>query len=287
MRTAALGSNLPGTLSPGNHCPNQVLAVSETRECDPGDMEHDKPDRDLRKHVVHFLDRERRALLARDPGRARSTLAITDDSGPCPSAAANVAMQQNRGGTAMLSYEDCLGLSGLTPEEIAAVAKHEHLPEIVALELGSSLFGTSEGKQLVRRMIVDDIEDACRRGDTRTAGKLGVVLHRFIETHLDRHGPAAHGLDPDAPMAPCVRERVDAYLTAMLGHFGIDRAAAREHFRPEMQVAEMCCAACTESSRCRRFLAGAAEAEPPSAFCPNAPLFDELRGRAGLQSQEA
>ena len=36
----------------------------------------------------------------------------------------------------MLSYSDCVGLSELTPEEIAVIAQHEHLPDIVALEIG-------------------------------------------------------------------------------------------------------------------------------------------------------
>ena len=39
----------------------------------------------------------------------------------------------------MLTFEDCVGLCGLSAEEIAAIARHEHLPEIVALELGASL----------------------------------------------------------------------------------------------------------------------------------------------------
>jgi hypothetical protein len=38
----------------------------------------------------------------------------------------------------MLSYSDCVGLSELTPEEIAVIAQHEHLPDIVALEMGLS-----------------------------------------------------------------------------------------------------------------------------------------------------
>ena len=73
----------------------------------------------------------------------------------------------------------------------------------------------------------------------------------------------------------------DVYLTGMLGRFGLDRAAAEEHFGPEMQLVEMRCAACPETRRCRRFLVGAAGAEYPAAFCPNAPLFAEL-GRRGF-----
>jgi hypothetical protein len=200
----------------------------------------------------------------------------------------------------MLSYDDCLGLSELTPEEIAAIAKHEYLPEIVALEMGWCLCGTPEGKRLIRCMILDDIEDARRRGDVQEAAALRLVLRHFDEAHPARQGVAeahrpaggaqdasgaphedgdhlAHALGLDTTAAPWVRERVDAYLTAMLHHFGLDRASVQKRFRAEMRMAEIRCATCTETGRCRRFLAGAAGSEAPSAFCPNAPLFKELR----------
>ena len=46
----------------------------------------------------------------------------------------------------MLTYNDCLGLSGLSQEEVSALAKIKHLPEVVALEMGWSLCRTPEGK---------------------------------------------------------------------------------------------------------------------------------------------
>ncbi len=199
----------------------------------------------------------------------------------------------------MLTFNDCLGLSELDPEQVAALARHEHLPEIVALEMGWSLCGTPEGKRQIRRMILDDIEAACRKGDTRDAARLGLALHRFLEAHLGRHEPAEPpgraGRRPDAPTAwhggvdPLIqvlglepetvlrlRERVDACLGLMMHRFGLDRASVQERFPTEMQVAEMCCAACTELGRCRRFLAGTAKGEMPLDFCPNAPLFRDL-----------
>ena len=39
----------------------------------------------------------------------------------------------------MLTYEDCVSLSGLTREEIEAIAEHEHIPAIVAAELANYL----------------------------------------------------------------------------------------------------------------------------------------------------
>jgi len=175
----------------------------------------------------------------------------------------------------MLSYSDCVGLSELTPEEIAVIAQHEHLPDIVALEMGAVLHGTAAGRQLIRRMIIENSKAACQRGDTRTAVQLGLVLHHFIDIHLDRHEAAEQGRREDAA-APPIPEHVDTYLPAMLHHFGMDLASAQERFGSEMRIARMCCAACTEASHCRRFLAGATEEGGPSDFCPNAPLLDVL-----------
>jgi hypothetical protein len=189
----------------------------------------------------------------------------------------------------MLTYNDCLGLSDLTQEEVAALARIKHLPEVVALEMGWSLCKTPEGARTIRRMILDDIEAACRRGDAQAAAKLGLVLHHFLENHRVEDGPSETdsaggdhlartlGLGPMA--ARWVREGVDTYLAPMLHHFGLDRASARERFPTQVRVAEMCCATCAETRRCRRFLAGVEGAEAPSAFCPNAPLFEELGQR--------
>ena len=32
----------------------------------------------------------------------------------------------------MITLEDCIGLCGLTKEEVLAVAEHEHLPQVAA-----------------------------------------------------------------------------------------------------------------------------------------------------------
>lgn len=182
----------------------------------------------------------------------------------------------------MLTYDDCVGLSELRPEEVAAIARHEHLTEIAALCLGSSLLGTEGGKHAIQRMILETIEDACKRGDVQAAGQLGAELHRYIDTHLDRNRLMTQRVDNATPAAgwhEAGRGHTE-YLETMLRHFGIDAAAARERFGPEMQIAEMCCAACTETRRCDRFLHGRADADSPLAFCPNAPLFEQLKVRA-------
>jgi hypothetical protein len=182
----------------------------------------------------------------------------------------------------VLSYEDCVGMSGLTPEEIAAIARHEHLPEIVAAEMGAFLFGTADGTRQIQRMIAERSDEVCCRGDTRSAARLGLVLHRFLEAQMDRHEKSDSSdrgdIEGRVPTAGCARERTDNYLAAMLHCFGLDRVSAEERFGPEMRIAEMCCAACEEADRCRRFFLKQApiQEEAPSDFCPIAPLLKAL-----------
>ncbi len=83
----------------------------------------------------------------------------------------------------MLSYEDCLALSDLTEEEIAAIAEHEHLPMIVAAELGCYLVHAPGGIARLQSMIADDIAAANARGNLRHYLQLRIVLHHFVEAH--------------------------------------------------------------------------------------------------------
>lgn len=83
----------------------------------------------------------------------------------------------------MLTLEDCIGLCDLTEDEIKAIEDHEHLPEIAALELGNYLVHSPEGVPMIRRIILDDIAEAKRRGDVQAVAKLKLVLKHFIQTH--------------------------------------------------------------------------------------------------------
>lgn len=83
----------------------------------------------------------------------------------------------------MLTIRDCLDLCDFDEEEIAAIAEHEHIPEIVAIELAEYLIHTEEGVPRIRRIILDDIRDAASRGDAVRAEHLTLVLKHFIATH--------------------------------------------------------------------------------------------------------
>ncbi|MCP4283613.1 MAG: hypothetical protein GY792_04060 [Gammaproteobacteria bacterium] len=83
----------------------------------------------------------------------------------------------------MLTYEDCVGLCDLSEEEVEAIAEHEHIPEIVAAELGCYLVHSDNGVPKIRRIILEDIELAEKRGDSKHVVTLKLVLKHFVDTH--------------------------------------------------------------------------------------------------------
>lgn len=83
----------------------------------------------------------------------------------------------------MLTIEDCIGLSELTDDEIRAIAQHEHIPEMAAVELGNYLLHLPEGGKRIRRVILDDIMHAQSNNDVVQSAKLKLVLKQFIAMH--------------------------------------------------------------------------------------------------------
>lgn len=83
----------------------------------------------------------------------------------------------------MLTLQDCLELCELTEDEVLAIAEHEHLTEMAALELGNYLVHTPEGERRIKAMIAEDIDAARGRGELGHAAMLKLVLQRFVEAH--------------------------------------------------------------------------------------------------------
>ena len=83
----------------------------------------------------------------------------------------------------MIALEDCLAMCDLAPEEIAAIAEHEHMPELAAAALGSYLMHRDKGDHVVYGMIRDDIRAAIRSGDARHARQLVATLCHFLRDH--------------------------------------------------------------------------------------------------------
>ncbi len=85
----------------------------------------------------------------------------------------------------MLSLQDCIALSNLTEDEIEAIGAHEHLPDMLALEMGHYLIQTPEGEKRIKRIIVDDIEHARVQGDLQRVALLKATLRQYVERHAN------------------------------------------------------------------------------------------------------
>lgn len=83
----------------------------------------------------------------------------------------------------MLTYEDCVAFCDLSPEELSVIARHEHLPDIVAAEKGHAFLRAEWGNPALRQMLVDQIAAAIRQGDRETALSLMTQLRECCERH--------------------------------------------------------------------------------------------------------
>lgn len=85
----------------------------------------------------------------------------------------------------MLSLEDCLALCDLSEEEVLAIAHHEHIPEIAAAELANYLVHTPQGEMRIKKIIRDDIAEACVGGNRTRELALKLMLRNFVLHHPD------------------------------------------------------------------------------------------------------
>ncbi len=96
----------------------------------------------------------------------------------------------------MLTLRDCLDLCDFDEEEILAIAHHEHIPEIVAVELADFLIHSEDGLIRIRRCIVDEIADANDRGDSHRAERLRSALDRCLALHTANRAPVRAATAP-------------------------------------------------------------------------------------------
>jgi len=83
----------------------------------------------------------------------------------------------------MLTYEDCLEMSGSTQDEVDAIAEHEHLCAIQALAEAAYLLQQPCGCRRLRQILVDDIRKAQLRGNRGHERALRLLLSRVIREH--------------------------------------------------------------------------------------------------------
>ncbi len=83
----------------------------------------------------------------------------------------------------MLTLKDCIEFSGFDVQEIDAIAEHEHLPAMVALEKAAGILDQSWGAPALRQMIRDNIDRARANNRREHAISLEVVYRRACVKH--------------------------------------------------------------------------------------------------------
>ncbi len=80
----------------------------------------------------------------------------------------------------MLTLDECIGMSGLSEDEVAVIAEHRRVPPIVAAELGHDLLKSAKGIYTLRGYILDLRERAELAGRRDKVRHLDRVLTQFI-----------------------------------------------------------------------------------------------------------
>jgi hypothetical protein len=83
----------------------------------------------------------------------------------------------------MIASEDLIGFCDLTPEEVQAVAEHEHVSQAAAAVLGTYLLQSQHGCEQIRDMLMDEVRMAVRRHDVPHALQLVSTLRHFLHEY--------------------------------------------------------------------------------------------------------
>lgn len=86
----------------------------------------------------------------------------------------------------MLSLEDCIAFSGLTSEQVDAIACHEHLPLILVAEWAETVLEAEGGCARVAAILAEEVEAAAiHHQDRRDQWKR--ALEQFCREHASAH----------------------------------------------------------------------------------------------------
>jgi hypothetical protein len=97
---------------------------------------------------------------------------------------AGIISRLRQGKTQMLlTVQECVDMSELSNQTIRAIAEHEHIPEVVAAELGHALLKSNGGTAKIRRILEENVELAVQAGQQDTIDDRKRVLERFIASY--------------------------------------------------------------------------------------------------------
>jgi hypothetical protein len=83
----------------------------------------------------------------------------------------------------LLTTQECVDMSELSNEAIRAIAEHEHIPEVVAAELGQELLKATGGKAEIERILEKNLGLAVQAGEQDKIDDRKRVLERFVASY--------------------------------------------------------------------------------------------------------
>jgi hypothetical protein len=83
----------------------------------------------------------------------------------------------------MLAFTDCVHFSNLTPDEVDAIAEHEHIDDMLACELGQTLASDARGCQKILKFMVEDMQHAEEHHDFARSYQLHQTINHFAAEH--------------------------------------------------------------------------------------------------------
>jgi hypothetical protein len=83
----------------------------------------------------------------------------------------------------MINIDDCIAMCGLDGDEVAAIAEHEHIPDVAAAAFANYLLQQAGGAERIRTMMIEDIHKALDGGRIRHAAELFMALRHFLDQH--------------------------------------------------------------------------------------------------------
>jgi hypothetical protein len=83
----------------------------------------------------------------------------------------------------MLTLNDCIGFTGLTEEQLEAIAKHEHLPMILAAEMVEDEVDSRAGCHHIETMIAEEVVFETEHGHPERAERYRHGLEEFLKAH--------------------------------------------------------------------------------------------------------
>jgi len=83
----------------------------------------------------------------------------------------------------MLTLQDCIGFSGVTPEQLEAIADHEHLEMVVAAEWAECMLDRPNGCEIVEHVLADQVAHCRAHGRMARTRRYQDGLDDFVRCH--------------------------------------------------------------------------------------------------------